>query len=248
MIAVVTDAELLAAAGVFAGGACHSATGFGFALIAAPLAVAALPPETAVSTVLLLGVLTSALTLGTERRVPAPLWADSGRLVAYGAVGAVVGALVLDLLDRTALQLLVSATVIAALGTRWRVGEGTRVRRRWLAPAGLAAGALTTTTTASGPPLLLYLLGRRTTAARMRDTLSVLFVAFNLVGLAAIAANHGGLVLASLPLMAVLAAAAAAGHVAGRPIFARLAAGRYEQVVAALLLASVIAGAAVALG
>jgi len=47
--------------------------------------------------------------------------------------------------------------------------------------------------------------------------------------------------------VAVLPAAATAGHLAGRPVFARLAAGHYDQVVTALLLVSVVAGAVVAL-
>ena len=70
IIAVVTDAEILAAAAVFAGGACHSATGFGFVLVAGPLVVAALPPEEAITTLLLLGILMSSLTL-LHRDAPA---------------------------------------------------------------------------------------------------------------------------------------------------------------------------------
>jgi uncharacterized membrane protein YfcA len=249
MIAVVTDAEILALAGVFAGGACHSATGFGFALVAAPLMVAALPPEEAVATVLLIGVLTSAMTLTTERRMPAPMWGESGRLVAWGAVGAVAGALLLDRLDRTALQVLVSVSVIGALATRElaRRRERPPAGRRWLPAAGLTAGALTTTTTASGPPVLLYLFGRRIGPERMRDTLSVLFACFNCIGLAAIAVSQSGLEVAGPGALAAFAAAAVAGHVAGRPLFARLAAGHYEQAVAGLLLASVVTGGAVAL-
>jgi uncharacterized membrane protein YfcA len=249
MIAVVTDAEILAVAGVFAGGACHSATGFGFALVAAPLVVAALPPEAAVSTVLVVGILTSVLTLTTERRMPSPLWGESVRLIAWGGVGAVGGALLLERLDRTALQVLVSVSVVAALATRELARRRARppAGRRWLPPAGLAAGALTTTTTATGPPLLLYLFGRRVAPDRMRDTLSVLFASFNCIGLAAIAASQGELVVAEGELAAALAGAAVAGHVAGRPLFARLAAGHYEQAVAALLLVSVVTGGAVAL-
>jgi hypothetical protein len=211
--------------------------------------VAALPPEAAVSTVLLLGILTSAMTLTTERRVPSPLWGESAQLVAWGLLGAVGGALLLDRLDRTALQVLVSVTVVAALASRQlaRRRERSAVGAGWRAPAGLAAGALTTTTTATGPPLLLYLLGRRVAADRMRDTLSVLFGTFNCVGIAAIAASQSGLTLAAGDLLAVLAAAAVAGHVAGRPVFSRLAAGHYERAVATLLLVSVLTGAVVAL-
>jgi uncharacterized membrane protein YfcA len=249
MIAGVTDAEIAAALGVFAGAACHSATGFGFALVAAPLVVAVLPPETAITTVLVIGVLTSVLTLTTERRVPSPLWAESGRLIAWGAVGAVAGALVLERLDRTALQVLVSVSVLGALATREVARRRARppAGRAWLPPAGLAAGALTTTTTATGPPLILYLFGRRVAAARMRDTLSVLFASFNLIGLVAIAASQSELALPRAGVVAMLGAAALAGHLTGRPLFARLAAGHYDQAVAGLLLVSVVTGAIVAL-
>ena len=249
MIAVVTDAELLAAVGVLLGGACHSATGFGFALVAAPLVVAALPPERAISVLLVLGIVTAALTLATERRMPDPLWRESGRILAWGAPGALAGAFVLELLDRTTLQLLVSASVVAALATREFARRRERPPRmgRWLPPAGLAAGVLTTTTTANGPPLILYLLGRRVPAAQMRDTLSLLFVAFGAIGIAALVVGHAEFVLPQAELTLLFVGVVAAGHVAGRPLFARLAAGHYEQVVAGLLLVSVVTGAAVAL-
>lgn len=249
MIAVVSDTEILAAVGVLAGAACHSATGFGFALVAAPLVVAALPPETAISTVLVIGILTSLMTLTTERRMPSPLWGESIQLIAFGAVGALAGALLLDVLDRTALQVLVSVSVVAALITRELARRRGRppARRGWRVPAGLAAGALTTTTTATGPPLLLYLFGRRVEPMRMRDTLSVLFASFNCIGLAAIAASQAELTLPGGGLLPVLGAAALGGHLAGRPAFARLASGHYEQVVAGLLFVSVITGAVVAL-
>jgi uncharacterized membrane protein YfcA len=249
MIAVVTDAELLALAGVLVGGACHSATGFGFALVAAPLVVAALRPEQAISILLLLGILASALTLATERRTPDPLWRESGHILAWGAVGALAGAFLLDVLDRAALQLLVSISVVAALATRAfaRRRERPPSMGRWVAPAGLAAGVLTTTTTTNGPPLILYLLGQRVPAAQMRDTLSVLFVSFGVVGVGALVVGQAEFTLPRAELSVGLAAATAAGHVAGRPLFARLAAGHYDFAVGALLFVSVVTGAVVAL-
>jgi hypothetical protein len=48
-------------------------------------------------------------------------------------------------------------------------------------------------------------------------------------------------------VLVAMPAAAAAGHVTGRPLFAHLAAGPYEQVVTVLLLVSVVTGGAVAL-
>ena len=242
----MTDAEILAAVAVLAGGACHSATGFGFVLVAGPLVVAALPPEMAITSLLCLGILASTLTLVTERRWPEPLWQEAGAILAWGAIGAVAGAFLLARLDGTALQLLVTAVVLVTLLTRHGLGAGFDPFRR-LPVVGLAAGALTTTTSANGPPLLLYLLGRRVEAAPMRDTLSVLFVAFGLIGLAALAVGEADVVLPESEVVAVFAAAATAGHAAGRPLFARLATGHYEQVVTTLLLVSVATGAVVAL-
>jgi uncharacterized membrane protein YfcA len=262
MIAVVTDAELLAIAAAFAGGACHAATGFGFALVAAPLVAAAMAPETAVSTVITVAVGLSVLTLVSERRRPQPLWREAAWLLAWGAAGAMLGALLLERLDRTALQLVVSAGVLAALATREFAPEGGQAtgasrrrwlpataakRRRWLPAAGFTAGALTTTTTTNGPPLLVYLLGRGLPAVRVRDTLSVLFVAFGAIGIGAIAIGAPDYDLPSAGVVAGLAAGAAIGHLAGRPIFARLAPSRYERVVAGLLFASVVIGGALAL-
>jgi len=251
----VTDAEIIAAVAALAGGACHSATGFGFVLVAGPLVVAALPPEQAITSLLLLGILTSGLTLLTEGRRPQPLWGEAGQILAWGTPGALAGAFLLARLDATALQILVSCTVIVALAAR--VGAA-RVKEKGPVPfhrdpfrrpafAGFAAGALTTTTSANGPPLLLYLLERRVGAARMRDTLSVLFVAFGAIGVLAIAVGEADLDTPGGAVVAVLAAAATAGHVAGRPLFAWLAAGHYDRVVTALLLASVVAGVVVAL-
>jgi uncharacterized membrane protein YfcA len=279
IIAVVTDAELLAIAATFAGGACHSATGFGFALVAAPLVAAALPPEMAVSTILVVSIGLSSLTLVSEGRRPEPLWREAAGILAWGAAGALLGAYLLERLDRTALQLFVSAGVGAALAARTIARRGAdaeaagrtvgappsgaaRARgpgdqaggsaddpapRRWLPAVGLAAGALTTTTTTNGPPLLLYLLGRGVPAARVRDTLSVLFVAFGAIGVGAIALGEPDLSLPRTSVVAALAGAAALGQITGRPLFARLAPARYEQVAGALLLVSVAVGGAYAL-
>jgi len=242
----VTDAEIFAVAAVLAGGACHSATGFGFVLVAGPLVVAALPPEEAITSLLVLGMLTSSLTLLTEARRPDPLWDEAGAILAWGAGGALAGAYVLARLDTTALQLLVTATVLGALLTR-RTARTRFDPFRRLEVAGVTAGVLTTTTSANGPPLLLYLLERGVGAVRMRDTLSVLFIGFATIGLAALAVGDADVALPGGAVVPALFAAAAAGHVAGRPAFARLAEGRYEQVITTLLLTSVVAGAVVAL-
>jgi uncharacterized protein len=242
----VTDAEIFATAAVLAGGACHSATGFGFVLVAGPLVAAALPPEEAITSLLCLGLLTSSLTVLTEFRRPAPLWRESGEILAWGAAGAFAGTFVLARLDTTALQLLVTATVIGTLLLRRAARTGSDPFLA-LPTVGLSAGALTTTTSTNGPPILLYLLGRGVPAHQVRDTLSVLFIAFAAVGLAALAVGEADATLPDGAIVAALPVAAAVGHVAGRPVFARLAERQYDRVVTGLLLVSVMAGAVVAL-
>ena len=242
----MTDAELLATAAVLAGGACHSATGFGFVLVAGPLVAAAFPPEEAITSLLCLGMLTSSLTLLTEARRPDPLWRESGEILAWGSIGALAGTFLLAELDAHALQLLVTVAVLATLLIRRTARTGSDPFLS-IPFVGLTAGALTTTTSANGPPLLLYLLGRRVEPRRMRDTLSVLFISFAAIGLAALALGAADIALPEGAVLVAMPVAAAVGHVTGRPLFAHLAEGRYERVVTVLLLVSVATGAVVAL-
>src|SRR5918992_2496040 len=63
---------LLGALAALLGATLQSAAGFGFALIAAPLLVAALGPRPAVSAIVVLALIVSALTLAGEHRRPRP--------------------------------------------------------------------------------------------------------------------------------------------------------------------------------
>jgi uncharacterized membrane protein YfcA len=234
---------LLAAAAVAAGAALQSATGFGFALIAAPLVFAAVGPPQAVGVLLILGFEVNLLTLLTERRRPRPLKRATPVLLAWSVPGALAGVAVLRALDAVALQVAVSVGVLATMAAR-RFTGGEHVPR-WAAPAaGLASGALSTSTSTSGPPLLLYLLGRGIEPERVRDTLTVCFVGLGLIGGGALLVT-GTDALPDAGLMAWLVPVVAAGHLAGRPLFARLAReGSYEPVVTAVLLVAVAAGLA----
>ncbi len=232
---------LLAAAAVAAGAAVQSATGFGFALVAAPLVFAAIGPPEAVWLLIFLGFEVNLLTLAGERRRPQPLWRDAATLLAWALPGSLAGVAILRALDPVALQVAVSVGVIATLIAR-RYSRGRSVPR-WGAPAaGLASGALTTSTSTTGPPLIVYLLRRGAEPGEMRDTLTVCFLGLGVIGAAALWATgtddlpDGSLLLWMIPLVAV-------AHVAGRPLFARLAgSGSYERVVTVMLLIAVAAG------
>jgi uncharacterized membrane protein YfcA len=232
---------VLAAVGVAVGAALQSATGFGFSLVAAPLLFAAIGPAEAVGMLIVLGLEVNLLTIGTERRRPAPLGRETARLLAWSLPGALAGVALLRSLSPLALQIALTAGVVGALLVR---GHRPARAPAWAAPlAGFAAGALTTSTTTSGPPLLAYLLGRGHDPGRLRDTLTLCFLALSPIGAAALIVTGTAEAWPDPLLLAALVPVVVAGHLAGRPLFARLArGGRYEPVLTVALLCSVAVG------
>jgi uncharacterized protein len=244
------DALLVATgAAVFAGAALQAATGFGFALLAAPLAFAALDPHEAIGLLLLLGMEIGVLTLATEGRRPRPMVRRCAVVLAWAVPAAVAGVAVLRALDAVALQIAVSVGVAATLIVRRRVPRERSAREpRWAAPAtGLSAGALVTSTNTSGPPLLLYMLGRGDEPSRVRDTLTVMQLGLSVIGAAALAVTGTSDAVPSAGLVAAFVPLVLLAQLAGRPLFAGLAArGHYEPVLNATLLVAVAAGLATA--
>ena len=229
----------LAALAVLAGAVLQSATGFGFALVAAPILFALLGPQQAVTAGVLLGLVLNLLTLASERRRPVVLARDTWLLLVWSLPGLALGAVALRELSEQLLSALVALAVLAMLavrvGARSRPRRGDRASRprRWQAPAaGLTSGALSTSTALSGPPLVLYLLARAAAPSAMRDTLAAIFVVQALLGLPALFLTATFEPPAGLW---ALIAAGLAGHVLGRRAFAWLRGERYERAVLALL-------------
>ena len=242
--------EIAAGVAVLAGAALQSATGFGFALVSAPLLFAAAEPEQAVGLLILLGLIVNLMTLGTEGRRPQPLVRESLIMLGWGIPGVFVGLLALRALDSTALQVGVTLGVFATLAVRAlarrRRDAGAGHPPFWAAPAaGFTSGALTTSTNTSGPPVVLYALARGATPVQTRDTLTVTFIGFALLGAAALAL--GGTEAPHAAALAALAPAVVVGHLLGRPVFARIADRHYEPVLTGVLIATALAGLATAL-
>jgi uncharacterized membrane protein YfcA len=189
----------------------------------------------------------------TERRRPAPVWRDVITVVAWSLPGALAGVAVLRALDELALQLLVTVGVLSALVVNLRAARrappppgSTHEPPAWARPAaGLFSGALNTSTGTGGPPLVLLLMSRGLSPARVRDTLTTAFVGFTPMSAGALLLTSTGDAVPTAAAVAALVPVTALGHLAGRPLFARLAAGRaYERVLTAVLLAAVAAGLA----
>ncbi len=231
----------MGALAVFLGALVQSATGFGFALVAAPLLFATVGPEQAVWSLNALALVVNGITLLLEGRRPEPL----GRLVitvlAWSLPGMVAGAYVLQAAGKVTLQVALTAAILATLALRLRPRGVQVAAPEWAAPAtGVATGLLTTSLSTGGPPLVLLLLGRGHRPERVRDTLSTVFIAQALLGLGVLAATGtGGAPDASL---LVLAGAAVLGQLAGRPLFGRLAERGYESALTAVLLFSATVG------
>ena len=233
--------EILAALAVLAGGVVHSATGFGFALVATPALAAAYGPAVAVPTVTVLSLLVNVLTLTGERRPRAVLRPTTELLIAGSIPGMALGAVILAQAPEDALRALVALAVLLAVTVHLRSRRGPASPSGGPAQAlgaGAAAGVLTTSTSLNGPPLVLYLLHARASAEQSRDSLAAIFLATGLLGLATFAVA-GTLELAEA--FALLLAAAAVGQVAGRLAFARVARHHESLSLAVLAVSALVA-------
>ena len=229
---------VVAAAGVAAGGLVQSATGFGFALVAAPLVTAAFGPVEAVPTVTVVSLVVSALTLAGEGRRPAVLGRSALLLIAAGVPGMALGAVILARAPEDVLKVAVAVVVTVSAVA---VTRTPRARSQDDAPvhsgvgAGLLAGLLATTSGVNGPPLLIHLRRAGAGAMEMRDTLAVIFLASGVLTVAILAVGDTLEVPGSIPL---LVAAAAVGQGLGRLAFAALE-GHRETATRCVLALSV---------
>jgi uncharacterized membrane protein YfcA len=227
---------------LFVGAVLQSATGFGFALVSAPILFALLGPREAVTAGAIVAILLNGLTLATEGRRPQVLVRDAVALVAWSLPGLALGVLALHEVPRRPLSVVVALAVLAGLALRVRSRRGAAVARPrgWHVPvAGMAAGALGTSTSLNGPPLVFCLLARRASPRQTRDTLAAIFLAEAVLGLPA-------LVLSSTFTMpraiVALLIAGLAGQLLGRRAFGWLRGERYERaVLAALALTAIVA-------
>ncbi|MDX6683188.1 MAG: uncharacterized protein QOG94_3227 [Solirubrobacteraceae bacterium] len=227
---------------LFVGAVLQSATGFGFALVSAPILFALLGPREAVTAGAIVAILLNGLTLATEGRRPQVLVRDAVALVAWSLPGLAIGVLALHEVPRRPLSVVVALAVLAGLALRVRSRRSAAIARPrgWHVPvAGLAAGALGTSTSLNGPPLVFCLLARPVSPRQTRDTLAAIFLAEAVLGLPALLLSSTF----TMPRAIVaLLVAGLAGQLLGRRAFGWLRGERYERaVLAALALTAIVA-------
>jgi uncharacterized membrane protein YfcA len=229
---------------IFVSATLQSVSGFGFALLSAPILTAVLGGPLAVSTVLITGTACDLAILGMRRRLPRPVAKEVWWLALWSVPGMAAGAVLLAQLPARWLQVFVAFVVVAAVAMRVRSEPSNQtVPSTWAAGAGLTSGALSTSTSLGGPPTVLYLSHRNLAPHVMRDTLVALSLARLPLSVIALALVGVWEVYPAWPL---LIPAALAGQVVGTHLFHRFAASRYDRVATALLLVSALSAFAAA--
>lgn len=243
--------EWLALASFALGGLLQSATGYGFAVLAAPVLAAVVAPERALPSLVVVGTLVNVLMVTTDawadRRAGRPAGSIDGRLARdltlLSVPGTLAGTALLLALPREALRALVAVAVILAAGARAARPSVVGPRPAETAGAGFAAGLLGGAVGFNGPPVVLLLLRRGADAASSRGTLAVYFTGTGVItGLILLAEGAFD----PIGLTPLLLLAAVAGQLAGRGLRPLLAAHHERTSVLVLAFSGAVALASAA--
>ena len=235
-------ALLALAAATLVGAAVQAITGFGFAILAAPVFLAVLNSTEAVPLLAALHIVQSAMLVPRLwSKVPAQLF----RWLMLGAgIGCPLGLMLFSSLDVRGLKLAAGVTILVASALMYL-----RSRRR-LAPRpqdggtlepvamGVMSGALTALLVMPGPPLMILLM-RKPLPPETARALSLTFFAACYVAVTLMNLGLGTLTLASAPTAMQLVLPVIAGTIGGRKLAPLLPA---RHFMAALYMLLVLAG------
>lgn len=243
-------ALLALTAATLIGAAVQAATGFGFAILAAPVYLAVLNSAEAVPLLAALHIVQSLMLVpGVWPQVPrTALW----RLIAGAAAGCPLGLLLYRGLDVRGLKLVAGIVILAATGlmyvrSRRGVGQVTDV----VGPApgmatGVVSGALTALLVMPGPPLMIMLMHRPMPPEAAR-ALSLTFFAACYVGVTVMNVAVGTLPASSWRMGALLVVPVLAGTVLGLRILPLLPPRHFMAVLYVLLVLAGVGAIASAL-
>ena len=223
-----------AACAILAGTTIFGVTGFGLALVVAPMLLLLFPPATVVVLTTSLAIASGVPIIAQDRalvrvRLIAPLLAPA-------LAGQLLGVRMLTGVDTRYLKL-IAATVVIAFAVM--VARGVRIPgiRSRLAPvvAGLASGVLGTSTGMSGPPIVLFLTERAPEPRVFRASIACYFIMLNLVSIVLVART--GLVgRREAALVAALLPVAVLGRRIGQYLLQRVDQQQFRAVSLGLLI------------
>lgn len=231
---------VVAAAVVVFAGVAYGLAGFGFVMVSVPPLLLLYPPQTAVTTGILLSMLTGWMILPgawRETQLGMVLALLPGALLGIG-----LGVALLRLLDADAVKLMTGliVTVFAATMIRgWTPrGMGSRI-----APgiAGTLSGALGAMTGMNGPPVVLLFLAREYEVHAFRARLVTYFLLVNVVAISARVwvGETGGV---DIQTALLLLPAAAVGTTIGRRLVNRVPLAVFRRVVLLMVLVAGLVG------
>ena len=153
--------------------AAQAVSGFGFALIGAPLVAVLAGPKAAVVGLAMIGlVLVAQLSLRGRGHVDRP---TVGVVTVAAILGMPLGLFVITHADERVLTFAIAMAVIAFSLLLWR-GARLPAGRGTDAVAGFTAGILSTSTGTSGPPIVIALSAKRLEPMVFRATISAIFL------------------------------------------------------------------------
>jgi uncharacterized membrane protein YfcA len=174
------------------GSTAQTTVGFGIALFLSPVMFLLLEPAEAVLATLTAATSVSVLMLLGERdRLALNRGVSLGLLVPM-VPGVLLGAGLLGIVDKAYLQIAVGLVVLTFVGYQERsrrAGSEPGPQFRFgssAVPSGFAAGVLNGSVSTGGPPLAIWLRSVGSSPNQMRHTLAVVFIAMNLLTIAAI--------------------------------------------------------------
>ena len=195
---------LILLAATFAGAGVQAATGFGFAIVAAPVFLAVIGDKSAIPVLVALHIVQCALLVPRVwRQAPLP---HLGWLAAGAAFGCPFGLVLLDRFPVPALKIALGVVILAfailfVVRERLTTGIGVimpgKVRAPLTALVGLASGILTSVFVMPGPPLMVYLARERWPRDASR-AVSLTFFSGCYVTVLGLAAASGQLAMASV--------------------------------------------------
>lgn len=235
IIHLAAPAVAIAMVAVGTGAAAQAVTGFGFALVSAPILVLLVGPLEAVRLVILLSFFVNGIMLVHERR-GLHVWKALGLLLPALAVTPLAAYAV----RRTEPALLSIVVGLAVLSCAALLASGRRAERLRGRPgmigAGAVSAAMNTVSGVGGPAVAMYALNAGWSIKMTRPTLQLYFLGNNLLSFISL----GPVSLRPLPAVLV-SAALVAGYVSGTFAHRRLG---DVAVIRAILVLSILGGAA----
>jgi hypothetical protein len=241
---VLDWALLVALPAAFLAGVVTGMTGFGLALISAPLLLFVYEPRTVI-------VLTTIFSIFINIAVVWDSWRDARKPLALAlllpaVVGIFAGAEILRSVNPVYIRLAVGVVVVFSALLLLREVRLPGAGSRWgPVVAGSASGALSTSTGLAGPPIVLLLAARDLPKRAFRGTSALYFLAMSLAGLAVLF-SRGLMEGEDVPLAAILIPGAIVGKVIGTAALKKISEGAFRRISLGIVIFTGALGVATA--